>query len=316
MALTQSKTTATPNGTRRKTQPPKPGNRGAYAGERTLRNTVVILVAGALLALTAYPIGLAFVGSFHNWNPLNSSFDFIGLQNYQDLFASADFWGAMVRTVLFSAVVIAFRVVLGLALAMALFSKLTKGRTFFRTVFYMPVITPLVAVAYVWKMMFNPQSGALDSLLGLNINWLLDPQYALPSITAMTIWKDFGFGVILYLAALHSIPTDVLEAAAVDGANGWKTFWHVTFPLLAPMTAFVVITSIIGYLQSFIQVLVLTGGGPGSSTQLISFLIYDKAFVKYDFGYASAASFVLLLFTGILTYFSFRIASRNNLQER
>ncbi len=299
------------------TPAPTPVRRSrTYPGERTLRNTVIVIVAGSLLLLTAYPIGLAFVGSFHYWNPLNGAFDYVGLENYTTLLSSPDFWGSMIRTGLFSAVVIFFRVALGLAIAVAIFSKLTRGKTFFRTIFYMPTVTPLVAVAYVWQMMYNPQTGAINTFFGMDMNWLYDPQLALPSIMAMTIWKDFGYAVILFLAGLHSVPEDALEAASVDGAGAWQRFWRITFPLLAPMTVFVVITSIISYLQAFVQVLVLTKGGPGTATQLISYLIYDKAFVKYDFGYASAAAFVLLIFTALLTLISFRFsAGRKNSLE-
>ena len=300
------------SGIPRKARSKKRGN----AGERTLRNTVIIVIGASLLVLTAYPIGLAFVGSFHYWNPLNGAFDFIGLENYTDLFSSGEFWSSLLRTGVFSIVVIFFRVALGLAIAVAIFSNLTRGKAIFRTIFYMPTVTPLVAVAYIWQMMYNPQTGAINTFFGLDINWLYDPNFALPSIIGMTIWKDFGYAVILFLAGLHSIPEDALEAASVDGANAWQRFWQITLPLLAPMTVFVVITSIISYLQAFVQVLVLTQGGPGASTQLISYLIYEKAFVKYDFGYASAAAFVLLIFTAILTLISFRLSTgrKNSLE--
>ncbi|PYI65963.1 sugar ABC transporter permease [Arthrobacter livingstonensis] len=297
--------------------PRKPRSRKrGNAGERTLRNTVIIVIGASLLLLTAYPIGLAFVGSFHYWNPLSGAFDFIGLENYTDLLSSGEFWSSLLRTGVFSVVVIFFRVALGLAIAVAIFSNLTRGKAIFRTIFYMPTVTPLVAVAYIWQMMYNPQTGAINTFFGLDINWLYDPNFALPSIIGMTIWKDFGYAVILFLAGLHSIPEDALEAASVDGANAWQRFWSITLPLLAPMTVFVVITSIISYLQAFVQVLVLTQGGPGTSTQLISYLIYEQAFVKYDFGYASAAAFVLLIFTALLTLISFRLsAGRKNSLE-
>lgn len=295
-------------------QPHRKGR--THSGERALRNTVIIVVGASLLLLTAYPIGLAFVGSFHYWNPLSGAFDYVGLDNYTSLLMSGEFWGSMLRTGLFSAVVIFFRVALGLAIAVAIFSKLTRGKTLFRTIFYMPTVTPLVAVAYIWQMMYNPQTGAINTFFGLDINWLYDPHFALPSIMGMTIWKDFGYAVILFLAGLHSVPEDALEAASVDGASAWQRFWSITFPLLRPMTVFVVITSIISYLQAFVQVLVLTQGGPGTSTQLISYLIYDKAFVNYDFGYASAAAFILLIFTALLTLISFRLsAGRKNSME-
>ena len=279
-----------------------------------MRLIVVTTIIVAILALVAWPILAALLGSLHDWN--NGTYRWVGLANYHRLFADPVFWTSSVNTVVFMAGAIIGRVVLGMALAYAIYSQVTRGKTFFRTIFYMPTVTPLVAVAYVWQMMYNPQTGAINTIFGLDLNWLYDPQLALPSIMAMTIWKDFGYAVILFLAGLHSVPEDALEAASVDGAGAWQRFWRITFPLLAPMTVFVVITSIISYLQAFVQVLVLTKGGPGTSTQLISYLIYDKAFLKYDFGYASAAAFILLVVTALLTLISFRLtAGRKNASE-
>ncbi|HWV48201.1 MAG TPA: sugar ABC transporter permease [Microbacterium sp.] len=277
------------------------------ASELWLRNLTVGTVMASIVVLLLIPIGIAFVGSFHDWNPLNGTFDFTGIDNYAELFADATFWRASGNTLIFGILAIAGRVVLGLAIAYALFSKLSRWRTFFRTIFYLPTVMPLVAVAFLWKLMYNPQFGAINTLFGLDINWLFDPRYSLLAIVIMTIWKDFGFAVILFLAGLYAIPEDVLEAASVDGANAWRRFWHVILPLLRPMLFFIVITSMIGYLQAFVQVLVMTNGGPGTSTQLISFMIYDQAFVKYDFGYASAIAFVLLIITAVLTAASWRM---------
>ncbi|RKN67590.1 MULTISPECIES: carbohydrate ABC transporter permease [unclassified Microbacterium] len=277
------------------------------ASELWLRNITVGTVMVSIVALLLIPIGIALVGSFHDWNPLNGTFDFTGIDNYVELFADATFWRASANTLVFGILAIVGRVVLGLAIAYALFSKLSRWRTFFRTIFYLPTVMPLVAVAFLWKLMYNPQFGAINTLFGLDINWLFDPRYSLLAIVIMTIWKDFGFAVILFLAGLYAIPEDVLEAASVDGANAWRTFWHIILPLLRPMLFFVVITSMIGYLQAFVQVLVMTNGGPGTSTQLISFMIYDQAFVKYDFGYASAIAFVLLVATAVLTAASWRM---------
>lgn len=267
------------------------------ASELWLRNLTVGTVMASIVVLLLIPIGIAFVGSFHDWNPLNGTFDFTGVDN----------WRASGNTLIFGILAIVGRVVLGLAIAYALFSKLSRWRTFFRTIFYLPTVMPLVAVAFLWKLMYNPQFGAINTLFGLDINWLFDQRYSLLAIVIMTIWKDFGFAVILFLAGLYAIPEDVLEAASVDGANAWRTFWHIILPLLRPMLFFIVITSMIGYLQAFVQVLVMTNGGPGTSTQLISFMIYDQAFVKYDFGYASAIAFVLLIITAVLTAASWRM---------
>lgn len=276
-----------------------------YKGEASIRSSVVLALILFNLLLLVIPVGIAFAGSFHNWNPLSGLYDPVGLENYTRMLADPRLLRSLTNTTAFGVVVIVARVVLGLALALAIFSKATRFKTFFRALFYMPTVTPLVAVAYVWKMMYDPQVGAINTFLGLDVNWLFDSNFALPAIMAMTIWKDFGYAVILFLAGLYSLPEDVMEAAQVDGASAWKRFWHITLPLLRPMTIFVVITSLISYLQSFIQVLVLTKGGPGFSTYLLSYLIYDEAFVKYNFGYASAVAFALFLATALLTALSF-----------
>lgn len=288
----------------------------SYKGERGVRNSVVITLIAFNLLLLVIPVGIALVGSFHNWNPLNGTFDPVGLANYSRMFNDPRLVTSVLNTVIFSAFAITARVVLGLALAIAIFTRVTRYKTFFRAMFYMPTVTPLVAVAYVWKMMYDPQVGAINTFLGMDINWLFDTRFALPAIILMTIWKDFGYAVILFLAGLYSLPEDVMEAAAVDGATPWKRFWYVTLPLLRPMTIFVVITSLIAYLQAFIQVLVLTKGGPGSSTYLLSYLIYDEAFVKYNFGYASAIAFGLLVVTASLTALSFAISGMGGLPRR
>ena len=213
----------------------------------------------------------------------------------------------MINTLIFCVVVVFFRVVLGLALAYAITSKMTKHKTFFRTVFYMPTVTPLVAVAFVWKIMYNPQFGLIDQIFGLDINWLYDSAFALPAVMVMTIWKDFGYAVILFMSGLLSVPSDYYEASNIDGANAWQTFRYITLPLLKPTMIFVVITSIISYLQAYVPVMVMTDGGPGTSTFLSSYLVYDQAFVKYNFGYASAIAFFILILTAILTVLSFKV---------
>ncbi len=276
--------------------------------EIILRNIVVAVMVVFFTVFLIIPIGIAFAGSFHEWNPLSGTYKFLGLKNYIEVFSSGLFWKSMRNTVLFSVVVILFRVGLGLAIACAIFSSLVKYKSFFRAVFYMPVVTPMVAVAFVWKFMYNPQIGTVNQILGLDVNWLMNPKTALIAVMIMTIWKDFGYAVVMYMAGLFSLPSDAMEAARVDGANGWQTFRYITLPLLRPMTLFVVITSIISYIQAYIQILIMTEGGPGTDTYLASYIIYDEAFVKYNFGYASALSFVLFVVTAAFTMLSFRVS--------
>ena len=270
-----------------------------------------ITVTGMILFYTVFllvPIGIAFAGSFHEWNPLSGIYRFNGIENYVSVFTSALFGKSMLNTLIFSVVVIFFRVGLGLAIAIAIYSNLIKHKSFFRAIYYMPVVTPMVAVAFVWKFLYNPQIGAINQILGLDINWLMNPKTALLAIMIMTIWKDFGYAVVMFMAGLYSLPSDAMEAARVDGASSWQTFKYLTLPLLKPMTLFVVITSIISYIQAYVQVLILTEGGPGTATYLSSYIIHNEAFVKYNFGYASAMSFVLFVITAVFTWLSFRVS--------
>lgn len=279
--------------------------------EIVLRNIVVILMVVFFSVFLVIPIGIAFAGSFHEWNPLSGTYNFLGLKNYIDVFKSPLFHTSVMNTFIFSGVVIIFRVGLGLAIAYAINSTLVKYKGFFRAIYYMPVVTPMVAVAFVWKFMYNPQIGTINRLFGLHVNWLMNPKTALLAVMIMTIWKDFGYAVVMYMAGLYSLPSDAMEAAKVDGASAWQTFRYITLPLLKPMTLFVVITSIISYIQAYVQILIMTEGGPGTATYLASYIIYDEAFVKYNFGYASALSFVMFLITAICTWLSFRVSGSN-----
>ena len=265
----------------------------------------------SILLVTCLPIIYTVILSFTNYNMYHlTDYTFLGLENYKQVFTSKLFGKSMFNTVIFSVVVIVFRVGLGLGIAYAIYSTLIKHKSFFRAVYYMPVVTPMVAVAFVWKFMYNPQIGIINKIFGLDINWLMNPKTALIAVIIMTIWKDFGYAVVMYMAGLYSLPADVMEAAQVDGASGWQKFRYITLPLLKPMTLFVVITSIISYIQAYVQILIMTEGGPGTSTYLASYIIYDEAFVKYNFGYASALSFVLFVITAVLTVLSFKVSGK------
>ena len=220
--------------------------------EIILRNIVVMVMSIYFIIFLIVPIIIAFAGSFHDWNPLSGTYDFLGLDNYIEVFTSGLFGTSMLNTLIFSVVVIVFRVGLGLGIAYAIYSTLVKHKSFFRAIYYMPVVTPMVAVAFVWKFMYNPQIGTINQIFGLDVNWLMNPKTALAAVMVMTIWKDFGYAVVMYMAGLYSLPADALEAAKVDGASAWQTFRYITFPLLKPMTLFVVITSINSYIQAYV----------------------------------------------------------------
>ena len=199
--------------------------------EIILRNIVVLAMVIFFTVFLIVPIGIAFAGSFHEWNPLSGTYRFLGLENYKEVFTSALFGKSMLNTVIFSVVVIVFRVGLGLGIAYAIYSTLIKYKSFFRAVYYMPVVTPMVAVAFVWKFMYNPQIGTINKIFGLDVNWLMNPKTALLAIMIMTIWKDFGYAVVMYMAGLYSLPTDALEAARIDGANEFYIFHKIVLPM-------------------------------------------------------------------------------------
>ena len=272
-----------------------------------LRNIVIGTMLIFYLVFYIIPIIIAFDGSFHIWNPLNGKYVFNGLKNYERLLSNELFWTSGLNTVIFCLGVTIGRAGLGFICAYAIYSKLVKHKNFYRGVLYMPVISPMVGVAFVWKFMYNPQFGLINKLFGTDINWLMNADTALGAVMAMTIWKDFGYAVVLYMAALLSLDNSVLEAADIDGCGAWDRLRSIVIPLISPTTFFIIVSSLISYLQAYVQVLVLTEGGPGTSTYLTSYIIYNEAFVKYNFGSASAMSFVLFLFIAVLTAISFRL---------
>lgn len=278
--------------------------------EIMMRNIVVIALVVFFLVFFILPIIAVLFGSFYRWNPLKNQMIYLGIDNWKKVFSSDLFWLSMKNTFGFAAVATIFRILIGLGLASAIFSKLIKHKSLYRVLFYLPTITPLVAVTFVWKFIFDPQIGILDQILKSDINWLFDGRYAMIAILILTIWKDFGYAVILLLGAMYSLPEECYEAAETDGATAWQRFVYVTLPLLRPTLFFIVITSLISYFQTYIPVMVLTGGGPGTQTYLASYLIYQEAFSKYNFGYASALSFVLFVFIAILTAISFKLSEK------
>lgn len=277
----------------------------------SLRNVTILFLVGYFGIFVIYPIYKAFAGSLHDWNPLIDQYDFVGLDNFKNVLTNQLFWSSISNTFIFAFFSVVFRIIIGLGLAMLLYSKLARFKTFFRGMFYMPTITPLVAVSFVWMWLYNPQFGLINKVFHLDINWLKDSHWALPAIIIMTIWKDFGYATVIFLGGLMGLPEEVFEAADMDGASKWQRFVNITWPLLKPTTLFVTITSLISYLQAYVQILIMTEGGPGTSTYVISYLIFDEAFVKYNFGVASAMAIILFIMIGILTAIMFKVTGES-----
>jgi multiple sugar transport system permease protein len=258
-----------------------------------------------LLLFLLIPVVFSFFLSFHKWDqPRFQEAPFIGLDNYNFLMGDRRFWQSMVNSAYYTALSVPLGMGFSLLIAVVLNQKL-KGVTLFRTLFFMPVISSWVAVSIIWVTLLDPNVGIVNYLLksvGLHpVNWLGDPRSAMPSLVIIAIWKGAGFNMVIWLAGLQAIPQELYEAAAIDGASRWQSFWRITLPLLAPTSFFLAITGVIGSFQVFSPVYVITKGGPLDSTDVAVFHIYRRAFQEFDFGYASAQAWVLFAVIFIAT---------------
>ena len=264
-----------------------------------------------LFVFLVVPIFAALYLSFTRYNLLKPPV-WIGFDNYLSLLSDDRFAHSIVNTLVFAVGTIPVGTALALLFALFVNRKL-RAITFFRTTFYMPVVTSFVAVSLIWLLLYDPTIGVLNDLLrtiGLGQSeWLQSPRTSLLSSIIFTVLKNIGYNMVIYLAGLQGIPDHLYEAAAIDGAGRWDKFWSVTLPLLQPTTFFVVVVWFIGALQMFVQVLILTQGGPLDSTITVVYLVYSNAFEYLKMGYAAAMSFVLFIFIGLITWLNTRILS-------
>jgi multiple sugar transport system permease protein len=239
---------------------------------------------------------------------------FVGLQNYADLLQQPLFWKSLGNTFYF--VLLGVPLSLGASLGAALLvnSKLARFRNVYRTIYFAPVVTTMVAVAVVWRYIFHTRYGFLNYMLGFfgiePIDWMGDPQWAMPAIVILAVWKNFGYNMIILLAALQSIPEDLYEAGRIDGASGWQLFRHVTLPGLAPVLLLVSILTMTGYFQLFAEPYVMTEGGPLQSTLSVLYFMYEEGFKWWSLGRASAVAFLLFVLMFAITLLQLRVARR------
>lgn len=242
---------------------------------------------------------------------------FIGLDNYRQLLQSPLFWTALGNTFYFVIVGGPLSVAVSLGAALLVNSRLIRFSGLFRTAFFLPVVTTLVAVAVVWRYLYHPRYGLLNyglSLLGVEpIDWLGDPDWAMPAIILMAVWKNFGFNMIIFIAGLQNIPTQLYEAARIDGAGAGAQFRSITLPLLGPTFLFVALMTMIGYFQVFAEPYVMTQGGPANRTLSIVLLMYEEGFRWWNIGYASAAAFMLFVLILAVTMLQLKLRRRESL---
>ncbi|MBI1290717.1 ABC transporter permease subunit [bacterium] len=273
----------------------------------TRRNTFygLLFISPWIVGFTVFmaiPLVLSFYFSFCDYSILNAPV-FIGAQNYQDMVSDEVFWKTLRNTAYFAALSLPLGTVLALALALLLNTKLF-ARAFFRTVFFLPSLVPLVALAILWREVLHVEYGIVNSALrwvGIGtIDWLGDPRHAMHGLVFTSLW-GIGNSVVLYLASLQDVPRGLYEAAEVDGANAWQRMVHVTLPMISPVIYFNLLMGCIGALQVFALPYVMTKGEPARSTMFYTMYLFDQAFSYLNMGYASALAWILFLLIALLS---------------
>ena len=261
-----------------------------------------LLIVPSLIGVVGFllvPVLVVLVLSVLKWN-LISAPEWVGLANYADIFSSVRFANSMWVTLLFTLMSIPTAIALGLLLALAINRKL-PGTSWLRVLYVLPWVSAPLALGVVWKWLLNPSYGAVNALIGERVEWLTDPDLALPAVAFVQVWSTVGYISLFFLAGLQQIPAQVYEAATLDGAGRLRTLWSITVPLLRPTMFFVTVTSVIASFQVFDSVYAMTGGGPAFHTDVIASRIYTEAFVNLHLGKAAAMAVVLFAVLVLVT---------------
>lgn len=300
------------------------------AEEKTIKSSSGISAAylflapalGAIFIFFFIPVIAAFILSFTDFdiyalgNILNTRF--IGFENYLKLFKDPLFWTSLKNTFYFVIAAGPLSVMVSLGAAILLNSRLIRFKGIFRMVYFMPVVTTLVAVAIVWRFIYHPRFGILNYFLGLfgisPVDWLGDPAWAMPAIILLAVWKNFGYNMIIFIAGLQNIPEYLYEAAVIEGAGVWQQFRKITLPMLAPTTLFVGIITMIGYFQVFSEPYVMTQGGPLNSTISIVYYMYQEGFRWWNMGYSASLAFVLFVIIFIATIVQLKVQKNSYIE--
>lgn len=282
------------------------------ASTKEQARTAYLMLIPALIILgifVFYPIVSAGYLSLTSWDGFNPEKPFVGLSNYIRLAKDNEFWNSLLVTVIYAFGVSVLSVISGLFFALLLDAPL-RGRGIYRTIYFLPVVTSSVAIAIVWKYMLD-YSGLINTWLGkIGISgpdWLQNRWLALLALTLLTVWKNLGFNIVLYLTALQSLPKAVFEASEIDGANKLKQVRFIVVPLLRPMTFFVIVQALINSFQAFDLVYVFTEGGPRGGTDVLGMMMYRQAFRLGDFGYGTAISLVTLVLVLLVTLVQWKL---------
>ena len=274
----------------------------------------VFLAPGMIIfsVFTVAALLFAFYLTFHEWNAIQPYKPYVGLANYSAMLQDKDYLASIVNTVYYTGGSVPLGMAVGLVLALLLNLPI-RFRGTFRTLYYLPVITPLVAASILWKWLYNGDYGLFNyymlkvHLIDQPLLWLSSQNLAMPAVILMTVWMSAGFSMVVYLAGLQSIPEELYEAAKIDGAGPFARLRRITLPMLRPTTLFLLVIGIIGSFQVFTQIFIMTNGGPVEKTTTMVFFIYQAAFKFYQFGYASTLAFGLFLLLFVVTLIQLRL---------
>ncbi|MFB9869013.1 carbohydrate ABC transporter permease [Vreelandella sulfidaeris] len=283
-------------------------------GKMQLYGALLLLPAAVLLTTFAYlPSVNTVINSLYLPGFRGGPDEFVGIENYQVLFNDPTFWKVARNNLLYALGTIPTSMALALGMALLVNSKL-PGRGFVRMAYFTPTILPMIAAANIWMFFYAPQIGLFNSLLGAlgfpGVNWLGDPNVALGSVIVMSVWKEAGFFMIFYLAALQSLPPELKEAANLEGTSRWSFFWRVTFPLLMPTTLFVLINALINSVRVIDHLFIMTKGGPNNATNLLLYYVYENAFSFFDRTMAATITVVILLVLAVVATLKFTLLDR------
>ena len=297
----------------------RPARRGVKGVLRQMRRewTAYLFNAPGMLlfaVFVVYAVFTSFTISFREWDILSPAKPFVGLDNYREVMGDERFWASVGRSIYFTIGSVLPTMVIALGLALLLNAKI-RALGLFRTAFYLPVVTPLVVAAIIWKWFYDADFGLANyylqslNLIDKPLLWLADSNLAMPAVIVVNIWKGVGFNMVVYLAGLQAVPGEFYEAAEVDGAGPWQQFRRITFPLVAPTTFFLLVINTIGAMKTFDTIFVMTSGGPpgpGGVTTTIVYYIYTQAFTYFRMGYASALAYVVFLLLFVVSFAQFR----------
>jgi multiple sugar transport system permease protein len=280
----------------------------------------LFLLPGLVLYLLwmVYPLVYEFYISFFDWKIMPGQIStFVGLANYQEAFVDKTFWLALQNTVLYTIVTVIGQVILGLAVAL-LVHRVIIGKKIFRAIYYLPVVTAWVVVSFLFEYLFSSNRAGLINFILVDVlhvisepvAWISQTNSAWIIIYSLGIWKGVGWAMVIFLAALQSIPAELYESASIDGATEWGQFRYLTLPLIQRTTTFVIVALIIGGFQVFISVLLITNGGPLHRTEVMLSYMYDRAFNKLQFGYGAALSYILMVIVFIISVAQMRVFNR------